>query len=81
MSLYTIPELIQRLEALDFDDSQLADGQVVYEAAQALRRSQSLLRQWQYDVGGASERLERETLAEIHDGPSSSGHPSGEPRK
>jgi len=26
----------------------------------------ALLRQWQFDVGGASERLERETLAAIN---------------
>lgn len=38
MSLYTVPELIQRLEAMDFCDADLSDAQVVYEAAEALKR-------------------------------------------
>lgn len=43
----------------------------------AVARWRELLRQWQFDVGGASERLERETLAAIK----GTEHPSTEPAK
>jgi hypothetical protein len=38
VSLYTVPELITKLEGMDFDDCQLADAQVVHEAGEALKR-------------------------------------------
>ena len=66
VSLYTIAELSVRLREIRLDDPNLSDGIVIEEAAEAIERLNTLLRQWQFDVGGASERLERETLAAIN---------------
>jgi hypothetical protein len=38
MSLYTVSELIERLQSMRLDDPQLADGMVIEEAAEALKR-------------------------------------------
>jgi len=39
-----------------------------------IERLRTLLRQWQFDVGGASERLERETLAATNAVPQPAEH-------
>jgi hypothetical protein len=38
MSLYTIGELVVRLQGMTLSDPTLADGQVIHEAAEALLR-------------------------------------------
>ncbi len=38
MKLYTVPELIERLKAINIMDISLADAQVMYEASEALKR-------------------------------------------